>query len=258
MFSVIPSRIPPIATALAFVVLGPLAAFGASRLLFPAVPNPSTGPEPSPRVVREFIVLPPPAPVEKSQVVRAEVEPLPEAPGSGQDAPMRPSSFAPAPWDGERLARTIASASPGPPLPAPRDIVLPPVSPKPAPPPLGSPRVACGTTTCAPGETCCSPACGICDAPGVACTRQDCGSASYPSSPTCGANTCNVGEACCNPSCGICTRPGATCSQTKCDDGPTVPFSPACGMNTCNIGLVCCDANCGLCAPVSECARLHC
>ena len=34
--------------------------------------------------------------------------------------------------------------------------------------------VSCGKTTCASGQVCCNPSCGICTAPGDVCTQQAC------------------------------------------------------------------------------------
>jgi hypothetical protein len=229
--------------------------FGASRLLVSSPPKPAVGTETPPRSVTEFIVLPPPATAERGPIASAEGASALTAPGGAEDSLQRFSFVAPAASTSEPVALDDAgmsvSAASAPPL-------VPPPLASPAPSPPTAPPVACGTTTCAPDEVCCNRTCGICAAPGQACTRQQCGSASYPTSASCGDSTCNAGDVCCNPSCGICAPPGAACSQTRCDDGPTLPFSQACGMNTCNVDSVCCDASCGLCAPVAECAGLHC
>jgi hypothetical protein len=263
------ARVSPF-VVFAFGVLAPLAVFGATRLL--ASPKPKAETETSPRVVREFIVIPAAATTEGETRSWAEGTALPvgsvRVAALPQDlAPVvaRASTDEPFAFDGAAAAAVASSAPPADLVAssaAPADRAAPsasvaaPSTPPPAPPP---PPVPCGITTCAAGDVCCSAACGICAAPGEACTRQDCGLASYPTNAFCGANTCAIGEVCCNPSCGTCAPPGVECSQVACDDGPTYPSSQACGMmSTCNVGSVCCDPSCGLCAPVADCAHLHC
>ena len=254
MVSAISSRAPQIAVALAVVVLAPLTVLGAVRLLDPVAGSAVATGAPV-QAVTEIVVLP--------QPVRAESEPggmdLPATLATTEQPPPRwyPSPAASSP-DVPRLE--VASAAPSATLSgsASADPLATMLQPVPSSPPQ-LPPVPCGPSTmCAPGDVCCNPTCGICAAAGEACSRQDCGFASVPSSAPCGANTCNVGQVCCNSSCGICTAPGVGCSQKRCDDGPVVPFSQACGMRTCDVESVCCDATCGLCATVADCVRLHC
>jgi hypothetical protein len=86
---------------------------------------------------------------------------------------------------------------------------------------------ACGNVTCAAGQVCCNPSCGICTAPGGSCTEQFCGDPE-PEGVACGANTCAAGEVCCNESCGICTPPDGACDQQLCGD-PEPEYGPFCG-----------------------------
>jgi hypothetical protein len=256
MASPFPSRLSAVIVSTTVVVLGPLAIFGATRILVPSVPTPMIAGAVLPQYARRITLPPPPVPEEISLAGKSERESSPSALDYAQSPRAYVASDIPSEADN-------ASVSVARPNPVPPSSVLAPATPpitaaQPPPTRLEAQRVVCGTATCAPGSVCCSPKCGICAAPGEACSRQDCGSASFPSSALCGPNTCDVGDVCCNPSCGTCAKPGAGCSQKPCDDGPTVPFSQPCGMNTCSVGLVCCDANCGLCAPVSECADRHC
>jgi hypothetical protein len=174
---------------------------------------------------------------------------------TSNDVPSRPFvAAAPSASVREPISIDYAADASTPPPPASASTSAPPPSTSAPPVPL----VACGNVTCPAGYSCCSASCGICTAPGEACTRQACGTQTYPNSVGCGRNTCNIGEVCCNESCGICAAPGDTCNQDKCSDGPTVPVSQACGLTTCNVGSVCCDATCGLCGAADECVNLHC
>ena len=256
-----PSRISPGVlglTMLGLGVLGPLALFGTFRLLARDPPMGAMETGYFPPVASDSTIVPSRATVERAMLASAPMT----SPGIGhgyvRDAPRSISSLASIVPTGESVAFNSPAASLARSPSAIPDIVSPPPTARLVPLSVVNGRTACGTNTCAPDEVCCNPACGICGAVGVACTRQDCGSASLPSSSVCGPNTCNVGDVCCNPSCGICARPDAECSQLRCADGPSVPFSQACGMNTCSVGLVCCDASCGLCGPIELCARLHC
>jgi hypothetical protein len=265
MAPAVPSRVWPVLVAFALGALVTLAAFGATRLA--GHPPPKAAADPPPQVVREYVIVQPPAPTEnftRSDGVSVSVPPLPPPaipevaarrpalPAPAAPAPPEPAQSQPPPGPPSPAALAASAAAPIASLPSapPR----PPVSVTPPPPP----PVPCGSTTCTGGDVCCSPACGICAHRGEPCVQRLCGFASYPTSVQCGANTCNVGEVCCNLSCGICAPPGVACSQAECDNGPTFPFSQACGMSTCNVGAVCCDARCGLCAPLADCARLHC
>ncbi len=247
----IPLRIP-VVVAIAFGVLAPAVLFGATWILALRL-KPALETETSPSVVSEVRVPPPSRAIRQSApVATARAVPPAPAPAGDQGESLRVVSVASPASPGEPVAAPAASPSSAPRVAPAAAVSTPPPRP---PTPL---RVTCGIATCAPGDVCCNPTCGICTPPGQTCTRQDCGLASNPTSALCGQNTCNVGDVCCNPTCGICVHPGATCSQTKCDDGPTFPVSQPCGMSTCNVGSVCCDPSCGLCAPVAECAHLHC
>jgi hypothetical protein len=251
-----PSRVSPVVVAIALGLLAPLPLFAATWLLA-TTPKPAAQTEASPpSAAREPVVTQAPATSKSWPLSQAERPSPPIPTESPEDSPRRFMSVATSTSIREPVALNVPAAAP--PTSAPPSVV--PVVATSAPPsnPPTPPRVACGATTCAPGDVCCNSTCGICTSPGQTCTRQNCGAGASATSAPCGHNTCNVGEVCCNPSCGICAAPGATCSQARCDDGPTLPFSQTCGMNTCNVGTVCCDASCGLCAPVAECAHLHC
>lgn len=98
----------------------------------------------------------------------------------------------------------------------------------------------CGPTTCPFGEVCCNSSCGICTAPGGACTLQAC----MPPQQVCGNRLCPVGEECCNSSCGTCVKPGRGCTKQLC-----LPPGPKCGNHNCPNGYVCCNSSCGICTP---------
>jgi hypothetical protein len=253
MAAAVHSRLAPILVAFAFGTLVPLAIFGAARLVAPPVASPRPTVEPRERVAYEYGAR------ERTETVDRVMEDdgvsgaPPPAPVT---APM-PSDELAAPALLETSASlSLTSTEASQPVPPPAPPLTPPAAPVPR-----LPAVPCGKVTCAPGDVCCSAACGICVGPNEACTstQQYCGMWSYPYSEMCGRNTCNIGEVCCNRSCGTCAQPGVECSQTQCDDGPTYPYSQACGLTTtCNVGSVCCDARCGLCAPMDECAKHHC
>ncbi|SPO02588.1 uncharacterized protein DNG_05261 [Cephalotrichum gorgonifer] len=104
----------------------------------------------------------------------------------------------------------------------------------------------CGPNTCAKGQTCCNESCGICVAPGEACTEQFC----LPTGPQCGPTQCWEGETCCNSSCGYCTKPGEGCTKEFCDFKPLPePEGEKCGSVTCDKGDVCCNDSCSICTP---------
>ncbi len=267
MLSVIPLRVYAVITGLLVVI--PAAFVWAAEVLDgPAVAGSARHAEPKP-------------------LARTERRP-PRLPDDGVEVDSFASSSTPVPAAAEPLAApaptalrqpAIPLAAPGSTLPPgpPRDAleeggppaasatqhVLGTSSAQPLPLPEAAPpapaRLACGTTTCAPGEVCCSPACDRCSASLEQCARQTCGTTSFPGATRCGKNTCNVGEYCCNRGCGLCAVNGSTCSDAGCDDeAPTYPISQICGMNTCSVGLVCCDATCGLCAPLEQCGIVHC
>jgi len=63
---------------------------------------------------------------------------------------------------------------------------------------------------------CCNESCGVCTAPGDACTQEVCVDPEPPPN-ACGDGLCPEGTVCCNESCGICTPPGGACTQQVCD-----------------------------------------
>jgi hypothetical protein len=141
--------------------------------------------------------------------------------------------------------------------------------------------VQCGNTTCAAGQVCCDPSCGICGSaggacPAIACVPNDAGpqcpaiactlacqygfqrgpdgceicACNPPPGPVqCGPNTCAAGEVCCNESCGICTAPDGACTQQFCEPLDAGQGPVQCGPNVCASGEVCCNESCGICTP---------
>jgi hypothetical protein len=109
----------------------------------------------------------------------------------------------------------------------------------------------CGSTCCAPGETCASPVTGSCCPAGEAACTGGC---------------CAVGEVCATGASGIgtCCSPGDLCNGTCCPQpnvclgngtccGPTYGTS-VCGQSCCGLGDTCCNGTC--CGPGSECVGL--
>lgn len=160
----------------------------------------------------------------------------------------------------------------------------------------GSGGERCGSVTCATGQVCCNPSCGICTEPGGACTRQLCeppapGPEPRPEpepelGPFCGGFggfACPGEGECvddprddCDPENG-----GADCGgvcecnvQGLCEAGSTWNDAPdvcaceadaasgggeACGDTTCGEGQVCCNASCGICTPPDgACIQIAC
>jgi hypothetical protein len=98
---------------------------------------------------------------------------------------------------------------------------------------------ACGNTTCPVGSECCNASCGICVAPGGACTQQLCDPP--PATTTCGSTTCPQGTECCNASCGICVAPGEACTQQECDAPPPPSTCPPPDAPAGDPGALCAD-----------------
>lgn len=189
------------------------------------------------------------APLERLAVAGQDPTPigeLGEAPDPAATAEPSVAAFG----DDPKLAEPTPA---GPPRPA-ADAGAPPPEPdQAAKPEAASPPMACGLVTCASGDVCCNPSCGICAAEGESCDTTPCEArVQLPLSMMCGQNTCSQGEFCCNPSCGTCAPEGAACDATPCTPRITVPVSMRCGQNTCSVGEVCCNPSCGVCAAEGE------
>lgn len=109
--------------------------------------------------------------------------------------------------------------------------------------------VACGNTTCAPGQVCCpgcEPGTGSCSVggcPGFACP-QDAGGGT-----PCGDNVCPAGQSCCDHCTGACVSSlsGAFCPDDNdpnhaCGDaGPCAQQGESCLTTGCCVGYQCCS-----------------
>jgi hypothetical protein len=162
--------------------------------------------------------------------------------------------------------------------------------------PKKKPGAQCGAATCAVGEVCCNPSCGICTPPDGACIQMECGDLEPlpPVGEVCGDAVCGEGLVCCNASCGICAPPDGACTQQACEPLPEEPEcaikcaappegcryeggvysgpcsqltcgtlvcddAVPCGNNTCTGGEVCCNESCGICAPPDgACIQMQC
>lgn len=96
-------------------------------------------------------------------------------------------------------------------------------------PPAGANGVACGPTTCKPGESCCNESCGICTPEGGFCTQQAClgdaGAADAASPKTSGqsgqSGQCKVDADCRTRSVYCKETPCACLALSKVDPNPT-------------------------------------
>lgn len=132
------------------------------------------------------------------------------------------------------------------------------------------PGPACGTATCASGQVCCNPSCGICTPPGGACTQQFCEppDAQCKSDADCrasafmctGCDCLALGPSDPEP---VCQGPGVQCfadpclnKKAACETGRCVIASAsACGAGQVQrkVCLACGPA--GGCAKESGCAQ---
>ncbi|HEY8429736.1 MAG TPA: hypothetical protein VIL20_15235 [Sandaracinaceae bacterium] len=110
----------------------------------------------------------------------------------------------------------------------------------------------CGPTTCAAGEVCCNPSCGICTAPGEGCSLVECVDAGPP---LCGSSVCGRGETCC---------PGCPGSPSFCVSGDACPDitcpPPPRGCESCRPDELCCPTceGAGHCVRGDSCPPLGC